>query len=118
MGKRKLAELNAKTTCKTYNSLLNRESQDSANEPQEETKQYQLTCPVCLSSDKFKSESDLTIHVEDCLSRQAISCILKQEKRAENVVNGKSSKRKKPGGGGSTYEPPCKRPDKKTIDSY
>ena len=88
--------------------------------PEEEVKQYKLTCPVCLSSDKFKSESELTIHVEDCLSRQAISCILKQEKRVENSGNvmERTSKRKKPGGGGSAYEPPCKRPDKKTIDSY
>jgi len=45
-----------------------------------------MTCPVCLSSENFKSEEVLSRHVEECLSKQEIANILQTEKTAPRLA--------------------------------
>merc|ERR1719369_2001975 len=121
--KRKLAEANEKASVITAvpdnNSIIdNSETNEKQNlnievgNEEEDT----LTCPVCFSKN-FKSEEALTLHVEECLSKQAISSILDVETRngsktqfLNKVEQGKekSGKRKK-SREGSSLQPSAKR---------
>ena len=42
-----------------------------------------LTCPVCCGKEGFDTEELLSRHVEECLSRQAISDMLKEDKQQQ-----------------------------------
>ena len=61
-------------------------------EPLEDMQTF--TCPVCFKS-KFTEEQMLGVHVEECLSRQAISDLLSSERSASNSVNNNKDNPKK-----------------------
>ena len=49
-----------------------------------------LSCPVCLKG-TFEDETSLSVHVEECLSKQAIAAILSSE-RASTAINDNKNK--------------------------
>merc|ERR1719229_424651 len=53
-----------------------------------------FTCPVCFKS-KFTEEQMLGVHVEECLSRQAISALLSSERSTSNSINNNKDNPKK-----------------------
>merc|ERR1712142_335834 len=56
-------------------------------------------CPIC-SSANYSNEIDLSIHVEECLSKKAIASLLKSEKVSSNVlpnINAGTQKKKSDG---------------------
>ena len=50
--------------------------------PAAEPLQYELVCPVC-SSRKYKDETALSSHVEECLNRQTIAELLRADTHTE-----------------------------------
>ena len=53
-----------------------------------------FTCPVCFKS-KFTEEQMLGVHVEECLSRQAISALLSSERSTSSSINNNKDNPKK-----------------------
>jgi hypothetical protein len=100
-----------------------RNDEKSILKPPSSVKDSSFSCPVCFSSDSFQSEEDLSIHVEECLSKQEIASILKSEKAAtkHSIVSKKtpasSSKRKSEEIVGS-YEKRGKSSSNSKIDSF
>ena len=78
----------------TETMLPNLEENDDKKDISDLEVKPTFTCPVCFES-KFTEEQMLGVHVEECLSRQAISDLLSSDRSASNSVNNNKDNPKK-----------------------